>query len=120
MFKILVLDKRDSIRTAIKYLLYRYELVFSRDLKDAIDKLNENNIDMLLINLPLEDDLGAKLGELFGKKKIIGLIDAANHEFMERSGEFGVLECIDKMDIARLPELVDRHLNKSDTQILEV
>lgn len=122
MFRILVLDKRDSIHSAIKYLLYRYELVFSYDIKDAIDRLNEGNIDMILLNLPLEDGSFSNydmLKEWAGKKKTIAIVDIISPDLVDEANRFGALAYIDKLDISRLPELVSRYLNQAATRILE-
>lgn len=121
MFRILVVDKRDSIHSAIKYLLYRYDLIFSYNIKDAVNKMNENNIDMVLLNLSLENTTDKDwdiLKECASKRKTIILMDSADPDLMGESYKFGALEYIDKLDIAGLPELVTKHLNKSDTKIL--
>lgn len=121
MFRILVLDKRDSIHSAIKYLLYRYELVFSYDIKDAIDRLNEGNIDMILLNLPLEDGSFSScdmLKEWAGKKKTIAIVDIISPDLVDEANEIGALAYIDKLDISRLPELVSRYLNQAATRII--
>lgn len=121
MFRILVLDKRDSIHSAIKYLLYRYELVFSYDIKDAIDRLNEGNIDMILVNLPLEDGSHSSydmLKEWVGKKKTIAIVDIISPDLVDEANRFGALAYIDKLDISRLPELVSRYLNQAATRII--
>ncbi len=121
MFRILVLDKRDSIRSAIKYLLYRYELVFSCDINDAVNKLKRDNIDMILINLPIENGLYSSLDilkEWTVKKKTIAIVDMISPDLLNEANEVGILAYIDKLDISRLPELVGRYLNQADTRIL--
>lgn len=119
MFRILVLDKRDSICIVMKYLLYRYEVVFSNDVNDAADKLKEDNIDMLLVNLPLENGSMNMLREWSSKKKTIALVDMLNPDVLDESMRLGALECVDKLDIPKLPELVGMHLNQAATRVLQ-
>lgn len=118
MFRILVLDKRDSILTVLKYLLYRYEVMFSHDVDDAVNKLKEDNVDMILINLPLENGSMDVLREWTREKKTIALVDMLSPDMLEESSKLGALECVDKLDIPRLPELVSRHLNQAATKVL--
>lgn len=122
MFRILVLDKRDSIHAVIKYLLYRYELVFSYNIADAVDRLKKEDIDMILVNLPLENGLCSSydiLKEYISKKKTIAIVDIMSPDLVDGANRLGVLTCIDKMDISMLPELVSRYLNQAATRILE-
>lgn len=121
MFRILVIDNRDSITKAIKYLLYRYEVVFSRDVKDAITKLKDNIIDMILVNLPFPDGLSSScetLKEWIQRKKTIVIADLISTELVDEAKKFGAEICIDKLEIPRLPELVGRFLNQAETKIL--
>lgn len=122
MFRILVLDKRDSIRSAIRYLLYRYELVFSYDIKDAVDKLNKDSIDLILVNLPLENGAYPSwtlLKEWTEKKKTIAIADIICPDLLDEAKRLSALVCIDKLDISRLPELVGRYLNQAETKVIE-
>lgn len=121
MFTILVLDKRESIQSAIKYLLHRYDVVFSSDIKDAVRRLNESSIDMILVNLPLEGGASQDYDvfqEWTNKKKTIVLTDTLDPEIIEESRKFGALTHIDKMDISILPEVVNKYLNQAVTKIL--
>lgn len=121
MFRILVIDNRDSITKAIKYLLYRYEVVFSRDVKDAITKLKDNIIDMILVNLPFPDGLSSScetLKEWIQRKKTIVIADPISTELVDEAKKLGAEICIDKLEIPRLPELVGRFLNQAETKIL--
>lgn len=122
MFRILVLHRRDSIHTVIKYLLYRYDLVFTCDVNDAIKKLNEDNIDLILLDLPLENgsvSVWNMLKEWTEKKKTIAIIDVISPELVDEAGRIGVLLCIDKLEMSRLPELVSGYLNQAKTRVLE-
>lgn len=123
MFRILVIDNRDSITKAIKYLLYRYEVVFSRDVKDAITKLKDNIIDMILVNLPFPDGLSSScetLKEWIQRKKTIVIADLISTELVDEAKKLGAEICIDKLEIPRLPELVGRFLNQAETKILNL
>lgn len=124
MFKILVLNnKKDTIQSAIRYLLFRYELLFCSEVGDAISKLNSDNINMILVNLPLENGLHSAfdiLKEWAGKKKTIALLDLLDSESVDTASGLGVMACVDKMDVWRLPDIVNRFLNKAETRILEI
>jgi DNA-binding NarL/FixJ family response regulator len=121
MFTILVLDKRDGIKSAIKYLLHRYEIVFFSCIKDAVKRISENNIDLILINLPMEgesrEDIES-LKEQTNKKKTLALADIIDMKLMQEASEFGVIGCLDKIDIGTLPEVVNRLLNQAITRVL--
>jgi DNA-binding NtrC family response regulator len=121
MFTILVLDRRDGIKSAIKYLLHRYDLVFYSEIKDAVTRLSENNIDMILINLPMENELIEDmelLKEWTHKKKTLALADIIDAELMQKANDFGVMACIDKIDIGTLSDVVNRYLNQAITRVL--
>lgn len=118
MFRILVLnDKKENIFASVKYLLHRYELVFSSNVEDAVNKLNENSINMILVSLPVEK--GDLLKEWAGKKKTIAILDVCDVKLLNEFADFGFLACIDKMAIGRLPEIVESYLNKAETRIID-
>lgn len=122
MFRLLVLDKRDSIQSAIKYLLHRYDLVFCYDARDAATKLESNSIDMFLFNFSSDEESSAEndiVKEWIQKKKTIVVADTITPELIDEVKKMGAVTCIDKLDIGRLPEIVGRHLNQSVTRIMD-
>jgi len=122
MFKILVIDKRETIHSAVKYLLYRYNLDFCRDAEEALSMLNREIYDLILISVPLDYKTSEEydgLMEWTTKKKTIAMADSVSKECIEEAQFFGVTVCIDKLNICRLPELVEMHLNKAVTKVME-
>lgn len=122
MFKILIIEDRKSICLGLRYLLNRYELVFGKE-KDAKELLKENHIDLVLINVIKNNGSYSNWSLLkeWGKtKKTIVIMDAPTKELNKKAYDHGALRCIDKLDLFRLPHLVERYLNKSDTRVIDI
>lgn len=120
MFRVMLFDKREGIHSAVKYLLHRYELVFCRELKDALVEVEEG-VDLAIITFPIEDESSEnieKLKEFVKNRKVLAILDHFSHEQKKEADTFGVINCIDKLDIGLLPELVNRYLNQAVTRIL--
>ena len=123
MFTILLIDNRNTIQSVVKYLLYRYDLVYCNNPDDAADIIEKNNIDMIIVNLPFSPGCGDQVNKLTGwikKKKTIAILEMVIPQVVEQAKEWGVLEYLDKMDIGRLPRVVNRHLNQASTRILNI
>jgi len=122
MFKILlILDDKESISLGLKYLLYRYELVFKDRNKDIDELLETDNIDLILFNLNYRNGSSSYWGllEKWGKrKKVIVIVDDFTSEVFEGAYNLGALACIDKLDIQKIPYLVEKYLNKSKTRVI--
>ena len=121
MFTLLLIDNRESIQSVVKYLLYRYDLVYNNNIQDAVARLEQNSIDMIIVNLPLPDGQAGdqdKLKEWIKEKKTIAVLEMVTPEIVEEAVNLGVLEYLDKMDIGRLPQVVNRYLNQAATRVL--
>jgi DNA-binding NtrC family response regulator len=123
MFTLLFIDSRDGIRSAVKYLLYRYDLLCCEGPEEAAAILEKNHIDMVIVSLPVKpgpaEDLNI-LREKTRNKKTIVLLETAAPRQKELAGEWGALDYLDKMDIVRLPQMVNQYLNQAATRILNI
>ena len=122
MFRILVLDDRESIRLGIKHLLYRYELIFGKETSADL-LLNEDRISLILVNLIREDGTYSNwelLKKWSKRKKTIVVADNFTEELAAKVQTLGVLTCIDKLDLQKLPNLVERYLNQAATRVISL
>lgn len=123
MFRILVLDDREGIQLGLKHLLYRYELVFGTKEGGAVQLINKDKIDLILINLIQENGSYSNwdlLKEWAKRKKTIVIADHYTQELAEDVRALGALTCIDKIDLHKLPLLVETYLNQASTRVIDI
>lgn len=116
------MDNRESICLGLKHLLYRYELLFGKE-TNADQLLNEDRIALVLVNLVQEDGTYSnwELLRKWGKrKKTIVLADNFTQDLAREVQTLGALTCIDKLDLYKLPNLVERYLNQSATRVISI
>lgn len=76
MYKILIVEDEETIRVGLKYYLEAEEFVTSeaKTAKEAIDKVNEEKIDLILLDINLPDEDGYYVFEQIKQKKDIPVI----------------------------------------------